>query len=381
MSAIKINNLNNLGEYIKNILPTDLVEITGEISQPSLVRSNLYFTLKDNHGSLPCIIWNVKQNVANGNKVILIGKLEFYIPYGKLSLIVKELCFVESEGNLFKKYKQLQKKFYDIGYFSDVNKIKIPQYLKNILVLTSTNDSAAAVRDFNFGINKHNSNLNINYVNVAVQGINCPSDIITYLNQNSDEISKNDLILITRGGGSFEDLFGFCNPNLIECIHKLNVPVLSAIGHDTDTTLLDLVADYSAPTPSFAAEFIIQHNKDFITNLNVNSLKNKDYLRDRIYENLSKINKYNNNYITEKQYFEKYVENINNKIKENIVNNINNINSMSEKYRLDNNINIYDSNNRLISTHNYFKKYINNNDKLILSWGDTVIHINSFDVN
>ena len=379
MKHLKFKNLNELGLHVKNLLPNQLVELSGEISNFSKVKKNIYFTIKDNYGNISAIIWNSNDiELREGNKITFIAKLDYYIPYGKLSLIVQEIKQLEDEGNIHKQYKQIKDDFEKLGYFLPENKLKLPNYLTNILVLTSTSDSAAAIRDFNFGLSKYNMNLNIHYENISVQGINCPKEIINYLNTN--ELNKYELVVITRGGGSFEDLFGFCQPELIECIYKLKVPVLSAIGHEIDTTLLDFVADYKAPTPSFAAEFIYHHNLNYITNLKIINLKIKEHLNNELYEKLDDLYKSIDIYKNYKNDFNNILLELQETLVTDIHNNLLFLENTSTKYQIDNNINIFDNNNKLIDKQSDFKSFINDSNSFVLNWGDSVLKINSFTV-
>ena len=136
--------------------------------------------------------------------------------------------------------------------------------------------------------------VNQELVNVIVQGNDCPSNIIKYLEDNFIKNSNDtfDLIVLTRGGGSFEDLFGFCKPELIECIYKLKIPLLSAVGHQIDTTLVDYIADIVAPTPSLAAQYIVDHNKKYVKELNHIKLSLLEQIKDDFSEQNIILNNY-----------------------------------------------------------------------------------------
>ena len=191
-------------------------------------------------------------------------------------------------------------------------------------MLILTRDTGSVINDFNHNIEENNSKLQQDLIDVSVQGNNCPSDVIDVLENDDKEVdfSKYDMIVIIRGGGSKEELFGFSKPELIETVFKFkDKPILSAIGHKPDVSLLDLVADFSAPTPSLAAQFIIDTNKKFISNMED---KKEDIKKSLIQEfNIYQrsLNKLNESII---KYFYSFDE-----IKKNIFNNI--INFLNRK--------------------------------------------------
>jgi len=184
------------------------------------------------------------------------------------------------KGDFNKIYLERKKLFEKKGYFLDKHKLKIPVIIKNILILTAK--TGAALQDFIFTLENNNSKLKYELLNITVQGKNCSKNICEKLN---DIDKKYDLIVITRGGGNKDnDLFQFNDVKLIETVFNFKQPILSAIGHQVNEVLLDLVADAKAPTPSLASQFIIDQNKKFIK-------KNNDYL-NKIYRDLHyKLNK------------------------------------------------------------------------------------------
>lgn len=253
-----------LSELIKDCLPSKKIRVIGEISNPKKSQGNLYFTLKDKSASIKTIIFKkrldlIKEEIKDGDKIIVKGRLNYWNKTGNLSFIVIKIVKYMGLGNLHKIYEENKLKFEKKGYFLDIHKIKPPKIIKNILILTSKN--GAALQDFLFTLKNNNSKLKYDIIDVVVQGKKCAKSIISELEKIKN---KYDLIVITRGGGSFEDLFEFNNSNLIENIFKFKQPVLSAIGHQVDEVLLDLVADIKTPTPSLASQYIIDHNKKYI---------------------------------------------------------------------------------------------------------------------
>ena len=280
-----IFTVSELSEYLKSIVSNKKIKVTGEISQPKFSNGNIYFTLKDDSNNLKSIIWKFKninkEQLVEGQKITMECKLDFYGGSGSLNLIVEKIITNDGYGELFIKYEKIKQEFNEKGYFLQSRKKQLPKFLKNILVITSEN--GAALQDFIYNLENNNSLINYDIIDVAVQGVDCPKNICNALQLITDKQLHYDLVIIMRGGGSFSDLFGFSQPELIESI-------LSAIGHQVDNPLLDLIADIATPTPSLAAQYIVDYNKKYINNLN--SIKNniKSSLLDTIAYN-------RNNYI------------------------------------------------------------------------------------
>ena len=208
------------------------------------------------------------------------GKLDFYGNTGSTNLIVDKIITLDGEGELFTKYSQMKQEFTEKGYFDMERKKKLPTVIKHILLLTS--ETGAALQDFLYNLENQHSNLTYDLVDVKVQGTECPHNICIELQKMKPNVY--DLVVITRGGGSFEDLFGFSKPELIEAVYQCSLPVLSAIGHQIDSPLLDFIADCVAPTPSLAAQLIVDHNKSFIQDLKEIQVQCKESLLDEIQE-------------------------------------------------------------------------------------------------
>lgn len=363
--------IKELSELIKLNLPKDKINLVAEVREPKIRNGHMYLTLKDDNGYINCIIWksNINKNILNlkeGDKINVNGSLSFYQNRCSLSFIINSLNSIDGKGELMQEYENLYKYFNDKGYFSKDNKLKHSKVIKKILILTSKD--GAALQDFYYGLDNGNIKIEHELINVNVQGNDCPKDIIDYLENNN--IDNYDLIVITRGGGSFEDLFGFCKKELIECIYKLKTPVLSAIGHQVDTTLLDYVADVVAPTPSLAAQYIVDNNKKYIDELNLLKLQYHEIIKDNINFELNKIN---NNIDKIKNYYEniknEYYYRIKNKIKENLQM----IERYENKYKYNDNI-IVSSNNIILSNENIYE-IIKNNDPIEFYLNGKVIKI------
>jgi len=269
MSKEHIFTVSELSDYLKSIISNKKVKVIGEVSQPVIRGGHLYFSLKDESSNIKSIVWKSKNIdkdiISDGQKLTLECKLDFYGGNGSVNLIVDKIITQEGSGELFIKYEKIKQEFTNKGYFDKSRKKPLPKIIKDILILTSEN--GAALQDFIYNLDNNKSLINYDIQDVKVQGTDCPKTICNELEQLKKTNTQYDLVVITRGGGGFEELFGFSQPELIETIYNFHLPVLSAIGHQVDNPLLDLIADISAPTPSLAAQFIVDYNKKFLCSL------------------------------------------------------------------------------------------------------------------
>lgn len=242
-----INNVFLNEELLKN------VPVVGEVSGCSVVNGHCYFTLKDKASQIKIAYFNVKDKFVpvNGDKVLVRGSVDYYVKNGQVNLKAFEVSYFGT-GLINKQLAELKDRLEKEGLFSELHKKELPEFPKRVAVITSI--KGAAVQDFITTVRKYNSVTDITVVDVRVQGESCVNDILQALN-NADEYGF-DVIVIARGGGSTEDLFYFNDEKLVRAIYSVQTPVISAIGHETDYTLCDFVADYRAITPTAAAEKI-----------------------------------------------------------------------------------------------------------------------------
>ena len=242
-----INNVFLNEELLKN------VPVVGEVSGCSVVNGHCYFTLKDKASQIKIAYFNVKDKFVpvNGDKVLVRGSVDYYVKNGQVNLKAFEVSYFGT-GLINKQLAELKDRLETEGLFSELHKKELPEFPKRVAVITSI--KGAAVQDFITTVRKYNSVTDITVVDVRVQGESCVNDILQALN-NADEYGF-DVIVIARGGGSTEDLFYFNDEKLVRAIYSAQTPVISAIGHETDYTLCDFVADYRAITPTAAAEKI-----------------------------------------------------------------------------------------------------------------------------
>ena len=372
-----ILEIKQLGEIIQKSLPNEIVRVIGEISQPKLFRGNLYLNLKDKFCNIKSIIWKntleeFSNEVKDGDKIIVDGKLDFYGGNGGISFIINKLIEYHGEGEMFKLYQKYKKDFENKGYYLPNEKLNLPEKIKNIAIVTSQN--GAAIQDIIYTFDNNLCNVDYDIFNVPVQGNTCPGSIIKELNNLENE--SYDLVFISRGGGSFEDLFGFSNPELIEVAHNFNKPILSAVGHQTDTSILDLVADVSAPTPSLGAQLIIDTNRKYVNKLE--DLKNtiRDTIINTSYQYLKDLNACNDRINRIILFFDKISINYQNELLKSIDSYIFKLKELD--IRLNNFSNSDDiiilSDNKKL-TCKTFQKILNSNKNFQIKWGGKIINI------
>ena len=254
-----------------NTLARDLLEgafplvwVEGELGNLSRPGSgHLYFTLKDARAQVRCALFKPKSQWLNfvpreGLRVLARGRLTLYEARGDYQLILDSLEEA-GEGALRRAFEELKQKLTLEGLFETERKRPLPAFVRRLAVLTSP--SGAAVRDVLSVLARRFPLLHVDVLPVPVQGEGAPAQIVTML-QRAYRSGRYDTILLARGGGSLEDLWAFNDERLVRAIAQSPVPVVSAIGHETDFSLSDFVADVRAPTPSVAAELLVPSAQD-----------------------------------------------------------------------------------------------------------------------
>lgn len=271
-SNISIISVSQLNTYLKGIIDENEVFsnllVKGEISNLKYHPSgHIYFSLKDNESVIKCVMFNSYTNNLNfklneGDKIIVSGTLSVYLQGGTYQIYVKNIE-KDGIGNLYLEYEKLKKKLENEGIFSMYHKKELPKYPFKIGVATSS--SGAALRDIVSIIKRRWPLASIIVFPCLVQGNDADKSIIEAL-ENSKKINI-DVMIIGRGGGSIEDLWCFNSEKLAYYIYDYNVPIISAVGHETDFTICDFVCDKRAPTPSAAAELATPNIENVISDL------------------------------------------------------------------------------------------------------------------
>jgi exodeoxyribonuclease VII large subunit len=245
-------------ETLEDRFPAVWVE--GEISNLRIPSSgHVYFTLKDDGAQLRCVLFRSRgRRVAfqpeDGMQVLAFGGLDVYAARGEYQLII-ELLEPKGVGALQLAFEQLKRKLEAEGLFEAGRKRALPPFPRTIGIVTSP--TGAAIRDMLHVIGRRFADLRVLITPVRVQGEEAPGEIVRAL-RDLQEISELDVVIVGRGGGSIEDLWAFNDERVARAISACRVPVISAVGHETDFTIADFVADLRAPTPSAAAEVVVR---------------------------------------------------------------------------------------------------------------------------
>lgn len=272
MTTLSVKQLNL---FVKSLIEGDVrlnnVYVTGEISnfKNHYQSGHFYFTLKDNDAQIRCVMFRayacrVPFMVRDGLNVVLRGRVSLYEKDGQYQFYAEEM-HEQGLGDISLQFQQIKEKLEKEGLFLEENKRQIPAFPQRIAVITS--DTGAAVQDILNITARRYPLCEIMLCPVAVQGENAVPSMIDAL-ERVYALGNCDTIIIGRGGGSIEDLWAFNSEALARKIYESPIPVISAVGHETDFTICDFVADLRAPTPSAAAELAVPYSAEIISKLN-----------------------------------------------------------------------------------------------------------------
>ena len=242
---------------IKSLLEDEFtgISVQGEISQPKTsTNGHVYFTLKDDRAQLPCVMWSSTARMLNtellhGQQVTVSGDLQVYPPHGKYQLIVRSVQQA-GIGALQKAFEELKNKLASEGLFDESRKKSLPAFPQTIGVITS--GTGAAFHDITSTLEHRYPLVTVLLYHASVQGVNAAPEIVKGIQYFSEE-KPVDLLIVGRGGGSLEDLWPFNEEAVARAIYACPIPVISAVGHETDFSISDFVADLRAATPTQAA--------------------------------------------------------------------------------------------------------------------------------
>jgi exodeoxyribonuclease VII large subunit len=259
-----------LTKYIKRKFDADPylrdIHVRGEISNFKQHSSgHMYFTLKDEKARILAVMFSsqarfMKFSPENGMKVIVKGEITLYEPSGQYQIYIKEMR-PDGIGELFLAYEQLKSRLEKEGLFSTEHKKRIPVFPRTVGVITSP--TGAAIRDIITTIKRRFPITNILVLPALVQGENAGPSVAKAI-QKANTIKDIDVLIVGRGGGSIEELWGFNEEIVARAIYDSAIPIISAVGHETDFTIADFVADLRAPTPTGAAEMAVPHIEDLM---------------------------------------------------------------------------------------------------------------------
>ena len=234
------------------------VLVKGEVSNCKYHSSgHIYFTLKDLKGTMNCVMFagnrqGLKFRLMEGQQVIVGGTVDVYERDGKYQLYARQIV-PDGAGLLYEKFEQLKRELEEQGMFAQEYKQPIPKYIRTLGVVTA--DTGAAVRDIIQITRRRNPYVQIILYPAIVQGDAAAQSIVNGI--RALELRKVDVMIVGRGGGSMEDLWAFNERSVAQAVFDCSIPIISAVGHETDTTIIDYVADMRAPTPSAAAELAV----------------------------------------------------------------------------------------------------------------------------
>ena len=258
------------------------VSVKGEVSNCKYHPSgHIYFTLKDSASALNCIMFagdrrGLGFRLTEGQQVIVKGTVSVYERDGRYQLYVKEVT-LDGAGALYEKYEQLKRELAEEGMFAPEYKQQIPKYIHTLGVVTA--DTGAAVRDIIQIASRRNPYVQIILYPALVQGAMAAPSIVNGI--HALERQGVDVMIVGRGGGSIEDLWAFNERMVAQAVFDCSVPIISAVGHETDTTIIDYVADLRAPTPSAAAELAVMQVSDI-----ENEIRDR---QDRLYQRMNRV--------------------------------------------------------------------------------------------
>lgn len=279
-------SVKQFNEYIKSNIKHDpifqRVNLTGELCNVRVNNDHLYFSLKEETDIIDAVIYyyedkEISFDFSPGKKVIIRGNLSFNNYSSRLVIVANE---IEDVGlsEKFKEFLKMQEEFKAKGYFNKENKKPIPKLVKKIGLITSKD--GAAIMDFLAMINSKANDIHIFLAPVKVQGNNA-EDLISGSINRLDRLNL-DVIVITRGGGSNEDLSSFNQRKIIEAVHVAKTPIISAIGHNIDTTLIDYTSDLSLQTPTEAGSYLIADYVDYEKYIQEKFIRAKVSIKNRL---------------------------------------------------------------------------------------------------
>ena len=273
-----VYTVRQVNSYIKNMFAQDFmlnrIYVKGEVSNLKYHTSgHIYFSLKDESGTIACVMFagsrsGLSFRMEEGQQVIVFGVVDVYARDGKYQLYARKIVR-DGVGLLYERFELLKKELQEMGMFAPEYKQKIPKYIRRLGVVTAP--TGAAVRDIINITKRRNPFVQIILYPALVQGEGAAESIVKGI--HALEAEKVDVMIVGRGGGSMEDLWAFNEEAVARAVFDCSVPVISAVGHETDTTIIDFVADLRAPTPSAAAELAVYDFMEMKKNLKLREEK------------------------------------------------------------------------------------------------------------
>ena len=267
-----VYTVGQVNAYIKNMFTQDYmlnrIYVKGEVSNCKYHTSgHIYFSLKDESGTIACVMFagqrgGLSFRMCEGQQIVVFGQVNVYERGGSYQLYAREIR-LDGEGVLYERFQALKRELEEMGMFASEYKMPIPAYARRIGVVTAP--TGAAIRDIMNISRRRNPFVQLILYPALVQGEGAKESIVKGIRMlDQDDI---DVIIVGRGGGSIEDLWAFNEEEVARAIFECETPVISAVGHQTDTTIADFVADLRAPTPSAAAELAVADFRQILQNI------------------------------------------------------------------------------------------------------------------
>lgn len=345
-----------LNRYLKNKFDTDpniqKLYLKGEISNfKGHTRGHLYFTLKDEESRINAVMFSFNASKLNfipedGMKVLVTGKVSVYPPTGQYQIYVEEMTN-DGLGNLYLMFEALKKELSELGYFNEEHKLKVPKYPSKIGIVTAP--TGAAIKDILSTIKRRYPICETILFPCLVQGDLAKDDIVRQINK-ANEYNDIDLLIVGRGGGSYEDLWAFNEKIVADAIYNSHIPIISAVGHEIDFTIADFVADMRAPTPTGAAEMAVPNMVDLLNLIDQYKLRSTNIINNKIdnYNNI--LNRLKTSYVltnplnvyeVKEQKLSDYIDRLNNYIINKIKLNNTKYDNLRKSYILNNPENLF----------------------------------------
>lgn len=258
--------------YIKNMFTQDFmmqsIFVKGEVSNCKYHSSgHIYFTLKDEKGSIACVMFagnraGLKFRMEEGQQIVVFGTIDVYERDGKYQMYAKQIA-LDGAGVLYERFERLKEELEELGMFAPEYKQPIPRFIQKLGVVTAP--TGAAVQDIINITTRRNPYVQIILYPAIVQGDQAAQSVVNGI--HALERLGVDVMIVGRGGGSIEDLWAFNEKIVAQAVFDCSVPIISAVGHETDTTIIDYVSDLRAPTPSAAAELAVYDVNQFLLTL------------------------------------------------------------------------------------------------------------------
>ncbi|HIT89650.1 MAG TPA: exodeoxyribonuclease VII large subunit [Candidatus Merdenecus merdavium] len=289
----RVYSVSQVNSYIKNMFTQDFllskISVSGEVSNCKYHTSgHIYFSLKDQHGAITCVMFAGQRKglafpMKDGQRVVIHGNVNVYERDGRYQLYAKEIR-LEGRGLLYEKFEALKKELEEMGMFAREYKQPIPNHIKTLGIVTAS--TGAAIQDIINISYRRNPYIQLILYPALVQGEGAAASIVKGI-KTLDEYGV-DTMIVGRGGGSIEDLWAFNEEIVARAIFDCKTPIISAVGHETDTTIADFVSDLRAPTPSAAAELAVDDFRAFLDRMDEYNRRMKVSLSNKIefYKNL-----------------------------------------------------------------------------------------------